>query len=368
MIHRFIDILESERFPDIPVLALDSSPLSEHTIWQIGNRATPVRMLEPIVSSLSSIHLGDPQREPTTGDYVVYCRFNTTGTINRSVRLVDWADTTDIELYADATGGLARSLEPTWKPDGSEILFRAKGSGSLLNLLKTMNPDGSGVTTIYTGAATVAQPSYSFDGSKIAWLEGNQIFVANADGSSATAVFTAAGTDLVGAPAWQRGGMMLAFRDAGLTFTSDERWKVMNDDGTGLTTWLTISRASGYGPSDGDPAAIMYSWLLDDSAIATTVRQIADPDPDSRLTLVDSSGSNLIAPARYGAANTGSPDTRPVVIAGMTEGVGRIFWMTVDTEVASILPDGSDYRVDWDGSGTPGSSVFHGFRGDTVNV
>jgi hypothetical protein len=36
--------------------------------------------------------------------------------------------------------------------------------------------------------------------------------------------------------------------------------------------------------------------------------------------------------------------------------------------VSSVLPDGSDLRVDWDGTGTAGGSYFHGFRGDTVNV
>jgi hypothetical protein len=372
MIHRFIDLFRVERFPDIPVLAFDQSPTSTHTIWQIGNRATPYRMTQTAVSSASSIHLGDPEREPTTGDYVVYSRFNITGTINKSVRLVDWANTTDIQLYADATGGTARSLQPTWKPDGSKILFRAKGAGSVLNLLKHMNPDGSGVATIYTGANEVFDPVYSHDGTKIAWIEGalnpTLIRTANADGSSPVTAYTSPG--LVGPVAWMYGSNVLGFRDqASLAFTSNERWRIMNPDGTGLTTWLTISRAAGYGPGDGDPAAIMYSFLQDDSAIATTVRQLADPDPDARLTLIDSTGSNLISPAQYGASNAGSSDTRPAAIVGMAEGVERIYWMSVaGSEVSSILPDGSDYRVDWDGSGTPGGSYFHGFRGDTVNV
>ena len=56
-----------------------------------------------------------------------------------------------------------------------------------------------------------------------------------------------------------------------------ERWQIVNDDGTGNTTWLTISRASGYGAGDGDPSAIMYSFLESDTEIATTVRELGTP-------------------------------------------------------------------------------------------
>lgn len=368
MIHRFVDLVSEIRLPDIPILALDQSPLSTRTIWQIGNRATPYRMTQPFVDALTATHLGDPQREPVTGDSVVYSRFTVSGTISRSVRLVDWADTTDVELYSE-TGGSGASLEPTWKPDGTKILFRAKGAGTALNVLKTMNPDGTGVTTIYTGGAEVQQAAYSSDGTKIAWSEGQKtIMVANADGTSPTAVFTATGITIVGGVAWQKAANVLAFRHDGGTFSSNELWKVINADGTGLATWLTISRASGYGPGDGDPDAIMYSWTSGNK-IATTVRQIADPDPDSRLTLVDSGGSNLITPARYGGSNAGSVDQRPAVLTGQLEGVERIFWLAgLGAPVVSVLPDGSDYRVDFAGTESLGGSAFHGFRGDTVNV
>lgn len=373
MIHRFVDLLEEERLPDIPVLGVDFSPVSTNTVWQIGNLATPYRMTQTAVSTASSIHLGDPQREPTTGDTVVYSRFNLTGTINRSVRLVDWADTTDTQLYADTSGGTARSLQPTWAPDGSKIMFRAKGAGSVLNLIKTMNPDGTGVTTIYTGSNEVYNPLYNYDGTKIAWCEGtapNLIRTANADGTGAATVYTSPGA-LGLSVAWKHGSNVIGFRDqASLAFTSNERWQIVNSDGTGNTTWLTISRASGYGPSDGDPSAIMYSWLESDTQIATTVRELAHADPDARLTLVTSGGNNYISPARYGPVNTGASDQRPAALTGLLEGVERIFYVDGGTPsgVCSVLPDGSDFRVDWDGTGTAGGSSFQGFRGDTATT
>ena len=356
------------------MLAIDFSPLSTHTIWQIGNQATPFRMTATQVSQTSSIHLGDPEREPTTGDTVIYCRFNTTGTINRSVRIVNWDNTGDTQLYADATGGTARSLNPTWAPDGSKIMFRAKGAGTALNLIKTMNPDGTGVTTIYTGANEVYNPLYNYDGTRIAWTEGalnpTLIRTANADGSGAATVYTSPG--ILGlSVAWKHAADVIGFRDqASAAFTSNERWQIVNDDGTGNTTWLTISRASGYGAGDGDPSAIMYSFLESDTEIATTVRELAHADPDARLTLVTSGGNNYISPARYGPVNTGASDQRPVALTGLLEGVERIYYVDGGTPsgVCSVLPDGSDFRVDWDGTGTTGGSSFHGFRGDTVTT
>ena len=98
-----------ERFPDIPILATDLSPIGTHSIWQIGNRAEPIRMSQTAISTVGTgtPHLADPQREPVTGDYVVYSRYSTAGTLNKSVRLVDWDNTTDIQLYADSTAAPA---------------------------------------------------------------------------------------------------------------------------------------------------------------------------------------------------------------------------------------------------------------------
>lgn len=368
MIHRFVDepgvrVLEL----DIPILARDAVPSNTNSIWQIGSGLTPHRMVETIISAVSSppVHLADPQREPVTGATVVYCWFKVTSPFEREIRIVDWDDLSPFTTLYSETGGTAFSLEPTWKPDGSRIMFRAKGAGSALNLIKEMDPDGTNVTTLHTGTNDVQSPLYSFDGTKISWADGNVIKTADSDGTNVVSVFTASGSDVVSAPAWRRGSLALGFRTAGNTFTSNEVWRVVNADGTGSATWLTISRASGYGPSEGDPAALMWSWATTDK-IATTVRQVADPFPDARLTLIDSGGSNLVSPARYAPSETGSSDTRPAVLTGMSEGVERIYYYDQTADVCSVLLDGSDFRTDFDSSAL--NSSFHGFRGDTANV
>ena len=372
MIHRFIELF-GERLPDIPVLATDNSPLQTHSIWAVGNTAVPRRLNETAVDVVSLTgQLADPQREPVTGDTVVYCYYTTSTVFIARIAVALWDDSAATTyVYTDSVG-LGRSLQPTWKPDGSKILFRAKGSGSVCNLIKDMNPDGSSPTTLYTGGAEVENPVYNHDGTRIAWVEANTIKTANADGSSPSTIFTPGGITVVATTvAWQHGANVLAFRHDGGTFTSNEIWKTMTDTGGSVTTYLTISRASGYGPGDGDPGPIMYSWLANDTDIVSTVRVTSDPDPDSRLGLIDSGGLTYITPAQYGASNAGSQDTRPAAITGRSEGVERLYWMSDPSglEVVSVLPDGSDFRVDWDGAGlTAGGSIFQGFRGDTQNV
>ena len=371
MIHRFIELF-GERLPDIPVLATDNSPLQTHSIWAIGNTAVPRRLNETAVSVLTLTgQLADPEREPSTGDTVVYCYYTTSTVFVATIVLALWDDSAPVTVLYSDSAGLARSLQPTWKPDGSKILFRAKGSGSVCNLIKHMNPDGSSPTTLYTGGGEVENPEYNSDGTRIAWREANTIKVANADGSSPSTIFTPGGITVVGAPYWHPSANTILFRHDGGTFTSNEEWKTMTDTGGSVTTWLTISRASGYGPGDGDPAGFMYTWLANGTQFVTTQRVVADPDPDSRLGLVDTSGMTFVSPAQYGASNAGSQDTRPAAITGRSEGVERLYWMSEPSglEVVSVLPDGSDFRVDWDGAGlTAGGSIFHGFRGDTQNV
>lgn len=351
--------------PDIPILAWDSG-LNERSIWKIGNGATPERMINTVVTSLGTpqIHLGDPQREPTTGDTMVYSKFQTTGTITREVMLADWDGvTTAVQLYNDTTGGAGGSCQPMWKPDGTKILFRALGGGGLLTEIKIMDPDGSNVQTLYSGTTEVFSPMYNHGfGTKIAWVEGTDVHVMDDDGSNESVIYT--GTTLGASVAWAWDNTTIAFFD---TVADDRFYIVIQADGTGQTTWLTVDE-SAYGPSQQNPALILYSWTNNDE-ILTTIRALADPDPDAKLGVIDSGGLTYISPAEYAAADSGGDDLRPCAITGFLEGVERFFWYEdlVSSLVVSVLPDGSDKRTDFDGSALTGLPVFHGFRGDTAN-
>ncbi len=368
--------------PNLVFLTDEVAPSNEFVLWTAGNLATPVRLTTTAISNATGTddYLADTELSPD-GLQVLYCRVRRGLTPNESlIRKVAFNNSTNVLLYTDTgdhdTGGNTFPLQPTWKPNGLEILFRAKGSGTTINVLKVMSPTGTGVTTIYTEATgqTVYSPYYNYDGTKIAWVEQVQnvgyarLRVANSDGTSVTTVHSETSPASIGFFAWAKASNVLAFtRRASSAFsTTDWSWRKINSDGTGLTTLYAINRSVGYGAGDVDPSAIKWTWLPDDSGLVTTIQAV--PTANHVLTKIksDASGKTDYSPTRNLTA--GTPDFRPVAFTGG----GRIYYaFNTPTGLVSILLDGSDYRVDFNGTGIgpSGANVtFHGFKGDTLNV
>lgn len=95
---------------------------------------------------------------------------------------------------ARLTGGETLESDPAWSPDGSRILFvRAKGLGAEedptlehIPQIHTMAPDGSDVVRRTDLARGASNPSWSPDGSRVAFESDGDIFVMNSDGSDVT--------------------------------------------------------------------------------------------------------------------------------------------------------------------------------------
>jgi Tol biopolymer transport system component len=74
-------------------------------------------------------------------------------------------------INADGTGlaGIASGSGPAWSPDGSKIVFvQPRPLPDLSGLLKTMNPDGSGVTALGSNAGSA--PSWAPVWGKISYI------------------------------------------------------------------------------------------------------------------------------------------------------------------------------------------------------
>ena len=153
-------------------------------------------------------------------------------------------------MNADGTGlkqltfnGPAEDRGTAWSPDGTQIAFHSArfpvtnpppGSGhSALEIFK-MNADGSNQVRLTNNAFQDSLPSWSPDGSKIAFTSNRdgdfEIYVMNADGSNQTRLTNSPGEDAH--PMWSPDGSKIVFhsrRSGNLDIF------VMNADGTGVT-------------------------------------------------------------------------------------------------------------------------------------
>jgi TolB protein len=123
----------------------------------------------------------------------------------------------------------AREEDPSWSPDGSKIAFTSDRDGN--PEIYTMNADGSGVVRLTNEPRADYQPAWSPDGRKIAFVSNRtgdpQIFVMNADGTDPLRLTTSVGAD--DEPAWSPDGQRIAFTTSR---HGDPEIYVMNADGS----------------------------------------------------------------------------------------------------------------------------------------
>lgn len=152
------------------------------------------------------------------------------------------------------------------------IAFVSENQGGTHVGIATMHSDGSSVVSLRpTGEA----PAWSPDGKKIAFLEGNSLFVMNADGTGPVAILHGdAGSGVYGL-AWKPDGSGFAF---GGTYNFASGLFVMGADGSNVTRIQ-----AGYGL--GHP-----SWSPDGSRIAF---ECATPGGNADICVVNADGTGL---------------------------------------------------------------------------
>jgi hypothetical protein len=145
---------------------------------------------------------------------------------------------------------------PSWSPDGSKIAFQSSRDLSTSFEVYVMNPDGSAQTRLTTNPAFDGVPSWSPDAARILFTSGrdgnNEIYVMNANGSAPTRLTESIGSDT--SATYSPDGTKIAFTS---TRDGNAEIYVMNADGSSETR-LTRTSATESTPT----------WSPDGSKIA----------------------------------------------------------------------------------------------------
>jgi serine/threonine protein kinase len=199
-----------------------------------------------------------------------------------------------------------------------------------------MNADGSNQTRLTNNpAADDRFPSWSPDGSRIAFASKHEIYVMNADGSNQTR--------LTNNPAyysnlsWSPDGSRIAFQ----FWHDDNKYEiyVMNADGSGQTN-LTNNPASDWHPS----------WSPDASRIAF----YSSREGNGGIYVMNADGSEQTRLTTGGSNPSWSPDGTRILFESYRDGNEEIYVMNADGSEQTRLTDNpaNDFGPSWSPNGT----------------
>jgi len=269
----------------------------------------------------------------------------------------DGSDPTNLTLHAD------EDYNPVWSPNGDRIAFMTDREAAGPPILDTtpkiileynveifsMNTDGTGQTNLTDDSAWDGYPTWSPDGTKIAFQTdrddnelmilaivpddlGTEIYSMNADGTDATRLSWSPEDDMY--PSWSPDGTKIVFQS-----DRDGDWEIysMNPDGSGQTR-LT---------NHPDPD-VMPTWSPDGDWI--TFHSYRDGNPEIyKMTAGGLSKTRLTTSTEWDWGPSWSPDGTQIVFESSRDGDPEIYRMNADGSSQMRLtsdPD-LDFRPFW---------------------
>jgi len=154
-------------------------------------------------------------------------------------------------------------IEPAWSPDGSQIAFSSRRSGT--SHVYVMNADGTGTRRLTTGKKNDSHPTWSPDGTRLAFERDGDIQVMSADGSGVRRI-----SDVIAEerePAWSPDGAWLAYVRRTPGTAARELW-LMRPDGSeqrALTSQDATVATPAWSP---DSTRIVFASNKDDDVYA----------------------------------------------------------------------------------------------------
>ncbi len=156
-------------------------------------------------------------------------------------------------------GGLTLNPTPVWSPDGCQIAFRSvlETPGGPIGRISIINADGTGLqqVTPEPGPLDFAfdeGPTWSPDGTRLAFTRNSVLHIINVDGTGMTAL---PNEDMAGTPSWSPDGERIAY------FSLDPPGDIhiRNADGSNLVALTTNPEFESW-PRCGRPMAASWSF------------------------------------------------------------------------------------------------------------
>lgn len=272
----------------------------------------------------------------------------------------------DGSIVSNLTSHPAIDTQPAWSPTGGTILFRTNramesADAPLHEQLFQMNAEGGNLIRLTDDTTVTHAPTWSPDGTRIAFDDGRAVFVANADGSGITRVVdgvSPAWRPVVEAPdASHAAGTPSASseHDPGLGFDVCDATHVMGrfDGATEGTVYVASRMTGGRCPAVlNAPQVVAVDVDGDGSVDATfdsptcqdwcTAWAAPDVDGDGTAELLVQTAQFSIAGVQLYEVGTDPPEVAPVTVrspgeAGFAAGQPPQFWHGVDGYNAESL-------------------------------